>query len=173
MAGILAPIQDLLDRLKTIEGVNFVHMWNNQFQNQEDRDVYSFPYPCIFLEIKNQAEYGELGLGYQHSDIDWVIHIGQVLYDTAGQMEQNLSIFALRDKVIEKLNLYKPPSCSVLFKTTEEQDYTHTNVYHYIIGFRCGFIDSKGSPEDVDVFDQNYLIKTPPIELEVDVIILP
>jgi hypothetical protein len=173
MAGIKAPITDILTRLTTklkdTDVVKFVQIWNDQFRFMEDQQTYSFPFPCVFVEVVNDLEFNQIGGGYEQADIDWCIHIGQDFYNADdGTQEQNLTIFDLRDKVVEVLSNYKPTACGLMFRTKESQDYEHTNVYHYKVYFRCGFIDSKGAPDDVDVFDQNFVIKDPPITLEID-----
>ena len=60
-------------------------------------------------------------------------------------MEQNLTIHDLRDLVFAKLSLFKPTMCSEMFKVSETMDYEHTNIYHYVIDFRTGFIDNTAS----------------------------
>jgi hypothetical protein len=49
--------------------------------------------------------------------------------------------------------------------TGEQQDYDHDNIYHYIISFVCNFIDSKGSPYDID--RTTYFYKTPPTDVDI------
>jgi hypothetical protein len=112
--------------------------------------------------------------GYSVADIDWCVHIVTEMFDAAdGTMEQNLTIFDWRDKVMEWLspygvNAFKPTGCGTLLKISETQDYGHRAVYHYKIVFRSSFVDSKTSSYDVDVFDQNYVLKDPPIELDIN-----
>jgi hypothetical protein len=101
--------------------------------------------PCAFVEVLPQ-QFSQLGGGYQQSDVDFRIHIGQDQYDAGdGDMEQNTTIFDLRDLVYAALAGYKPTMCGELFKISEEQDYQHSNIYHYIIDFRTGFIDKSAS----------------------------
>lgn len=112
----------------------------------ESQESYSFPFPCAFVEIINQQSYNQLLSGYQQSDIDIRIHIGQEQYDAGnGDMEQNLTIHDLRDLVYSKLSLYKPSMCGELSKIAESQDYEHTNIYKYTMDFRTCFIDKVGS----------------------------
>jgi hypothetical protein len=161
--SLKTTITDIMTRLREIEEVQFVHVFNNQFRFMEEQQSYSFPFPCVFVETINPQQFNQLGGGYQQADIDFRIHIGMDQYDSAdGNMEQNLTIHDLRDLVFTKLALYKPTMCGELFKVNEEQDYEHTNIYHYIIDFRTCFIDKTAStlitPTLVD-----------PITLELDV----
>lgn len=136
---------DILAKLKEITTLQYVVMWNNQFNQIEDGDVEGFPFPCAMLEIIPQS-YNQLGGGYQQSDVDFRIHIGHVQYDSLdGNMEQNLDVFDLRNEVVQKLSLYKPSMSGELFKVSEEQDYEHTAIYHYIITFRACVIDNTAS----------------------------
>lgn len=136
---------DILSKLKEITTLQYVVMWNNQFNQIEDGDIEGFPFPCAMLEIVPQS-YNQLGGGYQQSDVDFRIHIGHVQYDSLdGNMEQNLDVFDLRNEVVQKLSLYKPSMSGELFKVSEEQDYEHTAIYHYIITFRACVIDKAAS----------------------------
>lgn len=139
-------ITDIMTRLREIEEVKFVHVFNDQFEYMEQQQSYSFPFPCVFVEIINPAAFAQLGGGYQQADLDIRIHIGMEQYDSGdGNMEQNLDIFDLRDLVFQKLSLYKPTMCSELFKVAEEQDYQHSNIYHYLMDFRTCLIDKTAS----------------------------
>lgn len=143
MAGIKAPINDLLTYLSTGTSFSYVRVWNNQFQWMEEKSIEAFPFPCIFIETILPND--NAGLGFTVADVVFRIHIGQTEYDAVdGTMEQNLSIFYLRDEVITLLTYKELTACSGLQKINEEQDYSHTNVYHYIIDFKCSFVDSKG-----------------------------
>lgn len=144
--SLKTTITDIMTRLREIEEVAFVHVFNNQFRYMEEQQHASFPFPCVFVETINPQSFNQLGGGYQQADIDFRIHIGMDQYDSGdGNMEQNLTIHDLRDLVFAKLALYKPTMCSELFKVNEEQDYEHTNVYHYIMDFRTCFIDKAAS----------------------------
>lgn len=163
MAGIKVMIQDLLNKLSDGTSFQYVRIWNNQFQLQEDGTTESFPYPCIFIQLENSADYQQMGLGMTLSDIIVRIHIGQEYYDAQdGTIGQNLSIFDLRDEVIRLLTYYEATQCSGLQKIAEDQDYSHTNVYHYIVDFRCSFVDDRGDQRANDIGT------TPPIGIEID-----
>jgi len=156
-------ITDKLDRLREIPELQYVVVWNNQLQYLEDQTIEAFPFPCAFVELVPQS-FNQLGAGFQQTDLDIKIHIGHEEYDANnGYMEQNLSVFDVRDLVVKKLSLYKPNMCAEMFKINEKQDYTHTGVYHYILTYRTGLIDSTAStliePVTID-----------PIDIEIDVV---
>ena len=162
--SLKTTITDIMTKLREIPELNFVHVFNNQFEYMERQESYSFPFPCAFVEVLNQQNYTQLLNGYQQSDLDIRIHIGQEQYDSMdGNMEENLTIHDLRDLVYSKLSLYKPSMCTELSKISETQDYEHTNIYKYLIDFRTGFIDNVAStliePTLID-----------PITLEIDVV---
>lgn len=167
MAGIKAPILDILNKLAEISDFRMIRIWNNQINYEKDGQLYNFPKPAAFLEVINDPIYEQLGLGFQSSDVGWRIHICHEFYDAQdGSFEQDLPIFDLRDKVVAKLSLFEPTACGPLTRVAETQDYEHDNIYHYIIEFVCNFIDSKGSPYDPD--SGSYIDKQPPTALQVN-----
>lgn len=169
MAGIKAPIQDILNYIESNPSgtIKYARVFNNQFQQMEDQSVETFPFPCAFVEVLNPANYLNIGVGITASDIVFRIHVGQVEYDaTDGTMEQNLTIFDLRDEVITRLSNYEPTACSMLQKVGEQQDYQHTNVYVYVIDFVCHFIDDRGDQR------RGQITKQPPTTLDLDVTIV-
>lgn len=156
------PILDIITKLKEIPDLKFVKIFNNQFEYMESQEMYEFPFPCAFVEAIAPQQYNQLGGGYQQADVDFRIHIGQDQYDAgSGDMEQNTTIFDLRDLVYQKLALYRPTMCTELVKTNEFQDYKHTNLYKYIIEFRTGYIDKTASTLITPVI-------VDPINIEID-----
>ena len=149
MAGISNLFSDLLARVSTtIPEFKFVRIWNNQLEQLEEGSTYSFPMPCCFVEILTANDYTPIGRGYGTGELVVRIHIGHEEYDSLEQtMEQNFNVFSLRNKVVNKLNNYQPIATSSLMRVSEQQDYTHNNIYHYIVDFRCAFIDSWGGWE--------------------------
>ena len=153
MSGISAPIADLKALLTSITFRNnagqtiglFSEVWNNHFKSLEDGTTYSFPLPAALIEVINPANYTQLAFGITESDITFRIHIGMEQLDSGtGTMDENLTIFALRDAVIAKLTYQELTACSGLMKVSENQDYNHDNLYVYTIDFVCSFIDDLG-----------------------------
>lgn len=174
MSGIKIPIQDVMTRLQEITVLNNdgtdmslrARIWNNQIDHDKAGNEYSFQKPAAFVEVINGAAWQTMGQGYQFAELGFRIHLVHEMLDAGdGTMEHDLLIFDLRDAVITKLSLFEPTACTPLVKMSEQQDYDHTNIYHYLIDFGCGFIDTKGS-----LWDQEKLIdKDPPTNAEVDV----
>jgi hypothetical protein len=160
MAGINNAISDITSRLERLVG--FCRIWNNQLKYMEEQKIESFPFPCSFVEVVVPQDHSQLASGYTESDVKFRIHLGQVEYDAMdGTLEQNTSIFALRDSVVASLTYFEPTGCNRLMKIEEEQDYQHTNVYHYIITFTTSFIDTTGGIV--------YQTTTPPTGLQINV----
>jgi hypothetical protein len=148
MANLGALYTSLLNRVKEITQLQFVHIWNNQLQQLADGETYVYPFPCAFVEILTPADYLPLGGGFSVADITVRIHIGHEEYDAGGgNFEQNVNVFTYRDLVVNKLNLFQPTGASSLMRSAELQDYVHTNIYHYQIDFRTAFVDTAGVQE--------------------------
>lgn len=168
MAGMKAPILDIMNRLKELPDFALVRIWNNQIEMRREGKHYDYPTPALFVEVINDPVWEQLGLGFQSADLGFRIHIEHEYYDAQdGTMEQDLVVFDLRDKVVAKLSLYEPSACGPLTKTSEAQDYDHDNIYHYTIDFVCNFIDSTGSPYDPN--SGQYIDKLPPTGVQIEV----
>lgn len=176
MAGIKAPIQDILTRLATISPVDqdnsanplYARVWNNQLKQLTSGETYSFPRPCAFLELPNPTQYNRLLNAIDEADVVFRVHIAHDYYDAEdGTFEQDLTIFDLRDQIVALLSQYSPTGCGTMVRIAEEQDYSHTNIYHYIIDFKCAFIDSKGSP--FDSASNAYTESVPPTRLNINI----
>ena len=172
MAGIKAPVTDILNKLSTIQVTNgdgnsvplYTRIWNNQIRDAEIGKLYDYPKPCVFLEIINEAKYEEIGCGVQSCDLGIRCHLIHEFYNEDGTFEQDLAIFDLRDSIISALSFYQPTACNPIIRTGESQDYNHSNLYHYIIDFITNFTDSKGSAYDVT--SGKYVYSTRQTQLE-------
>ncbi len=138
-------LKEFLELLKGIEAFKFVTVWNNQFTYMEDGSSYTFPMPCAFVEINNENPQ-QLSGGHQGSDLSITVHIGQDMINGVN-MDENLSIFDLRDAVIRALANFKPTTAGAITVTSERQDFDHANIYHYEITFTTHWIDSTGAPD--------------------------
>ena len=144
MANIGDLYTSLLNKIKELTQFKFVHIWNNQISQLEEGQMYAFPFPNCFVEIT--SSYLPLGLGYSVNDMIITIHIGHEEYDAGGgNFEQNVNVFTYRDLIVKHLNGFQPTGCTNLMRIGEEQDYVHTNIYHYKILFKGAFVDSVGS----------------------------
>ena len=138
-------VNQILAELRTINYFKFVAVWNNQFNYVDDGSSYSIPFPNAFVELDlNNTE--DVGVNYQASDIEIKIHIGQDFYN-GSTLEENLTIFDLRDIVYRKLSSFKTTNTGIFRKISEQQDFEHTNVYHYVITFKAQWVDSTATPQ--------------------------
>ena len=166
MAGIKQPLQDILAQLAAIQVTNmdnqvgnlYSRVWNNQLQYMDDGSGDVFPRPAAFVEVVSPAQYEAIGLGFRSADLGFRIHLIHDFYNQDGTMEQDLGIFDLRDMILANhnnpvnpgLSLFCPTACGAMVCVSETQDYSHKNIYHYILDFVCNFTDSKGSGYDTN-----------------------
>lgn len=132
-------VDEILTRLRAIVGISYATVWNEQFRYLEEGKDWAFPMPCAFVEIVAD-ELQDIGGKYQGSDIGVIIHLGQNVLNS-DQISENLSIFDLRDKLIVNFSTFKPTTAGLFVKVSESQDYDHTNVYHYKVGYKLHWID--------------------------------
>lgn len=168
MASLIKQVAlDVMTQLQTISDYRWVKMWNNQLDRMDDESGMSLPFPAAYVEFLPQ-EWNALTLGVSQTDLVIRIHVcHQQLDDGSGGFDQNLDVFDLRDKTKRAMTLFAPSNCGSMIAYAEEQDYTHTQVYHYILDFICCFIDTKGSP--FDLTDGDWYYKDPPTDLEITV----
>lgn len=136
-----ALISSILALLREIPELKFCTIWNNQFAYMEDGGSYSFPTPCAFAELTLEDN-GQIGGLNQGSDFTLTVHIGQNMIN-GSLMDENLTIFDLRDLVVKKLSL-----SGLMTKQSETQDFNHSNIYHYQIVFKAHWIDTTAAPTE-------------------------
>lgn len=175
MAAIKQPLQDIMARLvslQTVEGAplfQYVRKFNDQFKLlKEGGNIEAIPLPAALVKMVEPISWNQMGGGLKQADITWEIHIGMEQLDAGdGTMEQNLDIFdQFRDLVEAGLTGFVAIASTPLFCIGESPDYEHTNLYFYILSFKCGYIDSKGSPYDQAA--GKFIYKQPPTDLQVD-----
>lgn len=175
MAGIKDVITSLLTKLGTISVTNqdgntvalYAHVWNNHVDMEKAGDIEAYPKPAAFVEISSPVTYENVGKNYRAADLNIILHLVHEYYNQDGTMEQDLTIFDLRDKVVAALTGYQPTACGPMVSTSETQDFDHDNVYHFILAFTCHFIDSKGSPYDAG--RNVYIDSEPPTGLDLQI----
>lgn len=125
----------------------FIHIFNNQFDLTENKEMYSFPYPAVFVEFINDQPIEQLGGGYQiYNPLTVRIHIAHDFYNNSdGTMEQNLLIFDVKDSVYKALQKFEPAGAVQFIRTSETQDYDHTNIYHFIQDYTTNYVDQNAS----------------------------
>ena len=145
MSSIKAPLEEIKQRLRdSVDGLHVV-TYNNQFEYMEQGAEQAYPLPAVFVEIVAPQERMQIGNGLIEGEVVFRAHVAHVEYDAQdGTMNENKAVYDLKDSVVKALHLYKPVACSNLFLVAESQDYEHTNLYHYILDFKCSFIDDTG-----------------------------
>ena len=149
----------------------FVQMWNNQLKKVSalDREadiLYTFSLPALFIEFLN-LETDQLGNGNQiYANLVVRIHILHRQEDAGdGTMEQNLAVLDLRDAVQLALQNFRPNGASEFIRRRQLMDYSHNNIYHYIMDYACTYIDSITSQP---VYGVNIDPTEQPISPEID-----
>jgi hypothetical protein len=164
--------EDMIARAIVVTSIQHTAMWNNQVDRilaEEATTTYAMP--ALFIEPIWDETF-VLGQGVSQIDMFWRLHIVHWELDAAnGTMDQNLNVIGLRDEVIRAYKGYKPSGCGGLMYYTEQQDTDHGGVYHYTVDFKCGFIDTAGSPLDPD--SAEWITKEPPTGIEITVDITP
>lgn len=141
-------ILSIVDKLKGVTAstsepsFNTVAIWNNQIKNMINASNYSFLSPAAFVETR-LTDTDNLSFGITTNDINVRIHILDEELDAMdGTLDQNISVFTLRDLVKNKLTGFRPFQTNYMQYVGEKQDFEHTNCYHYIIDFKARFTDA-------------------------------
>lgn len=118
-----------------------VAIYNQQVQRMLRGTGYSFELPALFFEV-NEDNYETHGSEITASDMIVNFHIVmQELDSSDGNLDQNLSIFYLRNKVKQWFSLYKVDNGGTFQWLNEDEDYNHNNIYHYITKYKFYYID--------------------------------
>lgn len=175
MANIKQAVKDMLLKLATIAMPNnegqftssTVRVWNNQLSYLRDGKLEGFVLPALCLEVVNQARYQVIGQGFRSADLSFRIHILHQFYNQDGTYEQDLDVFDIRDNLLAQITMFRPAGCGPLTCIAEDQDYSHDNIYHYIMDFVANFTDSKASPDDPE--SGKFVPSVPPLTLETEI----
>lgn len=152
MTGIAQVYQDILSRIDNIidSSGNKIFNWravfNDQIKRTKDGSGYSFWMPAVFVEIKTHNE-GSIGDQLTYAEMDIIFHIvHNELDDAYGLLDQNTNVFQFRDYIKSNFSLFKPTNCGVFIWLGENQSFNHTNIYEYIVKYKCYYIDNLASP---------------------------
>ena len=137
-------ILDIIDKINTVQGVNFVAIWNNQLNDLEDGNVYSFPFPAVFIDI-NDYNLNDIGNGVQiYEDVNIDIHIVNEFYNNSlyEAPEQNFNIFDLKQEIFNALYLFEPDNAVAFTRIREQQDKDYSNLYHFVQTYKTNYLDN-------------------------------
>lgn len=138
----------------------WVAVWNNQLKQWKTGKGFPVQRPCCFIEL-DLGKAQSMGLGVSlYADVCIKLHIVDWEIDEGnGTLDQNLEVYGYRDLLKTAMSKFFPLHCGCLNMISEDQDYEHTGVYHYIIEFKTSFSDLQGSILNPD---QTQIILTPP-----------
>lgn len=127
-----------------VTAIKFIAMWNNQLMDLEEGKNYSFRLPAVFIEFVSPTQIGGVGNNVQiYEPLEVKLHIVHEQYDAKdGTMDNNLDVFTLKQDVYKAMQLFQAANTSVFDRQSEEQDYDHTNIYHYIQSYFCAMVDN-------------------------------
>jgi hypothetical protein len=136
-----ALVTDIKNKLNDIGVFNWVAIWNNQLERVKGADLYAVKNPSAYVELETIDNH-QLLEGYQGYDININIHIISEELDAGdGTIDDQISIYALRDNVVRIFSLYNANQGGFMQKINEYQDYDHTNLYHYVVQYKMHYID--------------------------------
>ena len=148
----LALYNALKTRLEAITALKYVALWNNQFE-REDVNV-SFNYPCAFIEFTDISYVDDLQLR-QRCSMTVNIHVGFESYKT-----EDTSILTLKQTINKALHGKSLPNITKMLRRSETQNFDHTNIQEYIIGYEITGLDVESldlptTEAQIDTLDLN------------------
>jgi hypothetical protein len=148
----LALYNALKTRLEAVTALKYVALWNNQFE-REDVNV-SFNYPCAFIEFTDISYVDDLQLR-QRCSMTVNIHVGFESYKT-----EDTSILTLKQTINKALHGKSLPNITKMLRRSETQNFDHTNVQEYIIGYEITGLDVESldlptTQAQIDTLDLN------------------
>lgn len=156
---------DISARAETMGSYKFIRVWNNQLELIEQGQNPPFEMPALFVEFISPNIITQLGNGIQLFDPLTVrLHICHWQLDAGNEtMEQNLDVMQLKGDTFLKFQMFEPNGCVAWVRTSEQQDYRHAGVYHYIQDYATSFEDltAKEPRETVVVL--------PPFDLDINI----
>lgn len=123
---------------------NTIAIYAEQPRRMMRGNGYSFLTPACFVEI-NESNYETVGDGITTSDCDIKFHIIMEQLDgNNGTLDQNLDIFTLRNNIKSAFSLFKLNQGGFFQWKDEDEDYCHSNIYHYILSYKAFNVDFEG-----------------------------
>lgn len=126
-------------------------VYNNQPERREQGQGYDYQTPAAMVEILPEPANLIGANGTQAYDLTIRVRVEHNYLnnpDGLSDIDRNMAVFAIRDKVIRKLMNKQPTGCGPIAYVTEQPDYNHTNTYLHLIDFKCHYIETLSSLED-------------------------
>jgi len=129
----LALYNAIKAKIETLTALKYVALWNNQFE-REDVNV-SFGYPCCFIEFAD-INYEDYLNGMQNVQMTVNLHLGFESYKT-----EDTDILTLKQNLNALIHTMSTPGNTKLLRRSEIQNFDHTNIQEYIIGYNVTGLD--------------------------------
>jgi hypothetical protein len=147
--------------------IKFCQVWNNQVEWEMQGKMYDYIKPACFVEFEAPQQLQQLGTGEQiYDELIVRIHIVHDFFnatDSDSLLEQDLTIFDLKQWVFIALQKFQPNMAATMVRVSESQQYDHNQLYHYIQEYKTNLIDTTMA-EPV-----NGITKQPPTDLQLTV----
>lgn len=126
--------------------LQYVQMYNNQIFDEESGQLYDYPKPAVLIEFESPTIIQQLGNGSQlYDELLVKLHIVDNFMNYTGDdgiEELNLEIFDRRDRVFTSVQGFEPTNCAAMVRVNEQQDYDHTQIYHYTQTYKTNYVDT-------------------------------
>jgi len=164
--AFIALQAQLLTALSSL-GVNYIRMWNNQLERLLNGEISDFALmnesgdtPAILIEFVGPSTIETLGNGDQlYNPFDIKIHILHQFYNASdGTQDQDLKVLDIAQGVYDAFNGWMSGTVAFgqFIRISEEWDYDHPDVYHFIQTYRTTFVDSTlNAPVNGTLSDKN------------------
>lgn len=146
MKELIIEIRDKIQ--ESLPEIKHVAVWNNQVAQLEAGDNWAFALPAVFIQL-DVNDIVQLGRYAEEYDLRVIIHIVQEFYN-GDRMDENLTIFDLKQKVFKAIKNLHGETSSTLTRVGEEQDFDHTNIYHFIQTYQTRLTDTSAEPETIE-----------------------
>ena len=142
-----------------------VDIWNDQLASMEGQEIYSFRMPAVFFEFQNTSDVQTLGKGLQiYNDLIVRAHVVHQELDAAdGTVDRNVAALVFKQDIFALLDVAEPTGAAMFARNGEEEDKSHTNIYHFIQDYKTNYVD-KSRERPIGA-----VLTTPPTTLELDV----
>jgi hypothetical protein len=149
--GLVRIYWDIFEKIDTIKidslpVFNTRKILNNQVKRMRDGSGVSYWMPAVFVEIRTYNE-GVIGNELTYADMDVIFHIVHNELDSAdGNLDQNINVFELRNKIKSNFSMFKPTNCGLFIWNGEVGDFNHDNIYEWKLTYKCHYIDNVANP---------------------------
>lgn len=151
--------------LKTNSNANqyfkYINIWNDQIDELiKGNKGYAIKDQSVFIEFIPGDCKMLLGNISTYPDSVMSFHLYSISLNDGENMDRNIAIFDLRDRLKSKIAGWSPSGCSMLMCCNDKLDYKHGNVTKYLLSYNFNFQDTKGSiidnESDIYLFQKSF-----------------